>query len=99
VKLSFGGITLYGNVTCLRVVNAMASIAGEVTRIEPPTGTFSMIRSFGLQVSDGGKFGSDPDTFASGFSISPAPPDSGCLVPTPGSPISSGEIVIHDELI
>ena len=90
--------TFYGNVTCLRVVGNLAVIGASVTNISPPVAAFGTVRSVLLWASDGGKFGSTPDTMTWVSSSSPAPPDGACPGPLAAPPISSGDIVISDAI-
>ena len=88
--------TFYGDVTCLRVVGNMASIVGNITNVSPPAAVYSSFRSFIIQTSDGGKFGTTADTVTYGFSTSVAAPDGFCPTPTVGFPITTGDVVITD---
>jgi hypothetical protein len=92
-------VTFYGDVTCLRVLGNTASIAGTVTNISPPVAVFGNTKSFVVQATDGGKFGSAPDTVYYQFFSTPAPPDGVCPAPAPlNIPISTGDIVIVDAI-
>jgi hypothetical protein len=92
-------VTFYGDVTCLRVVGNTASIAGNVTNISPPIAFYGNIKSFVVQATDGGKFGSVADTVYYGLLTTPAPPDGACPAPSPANvPISTGDIVIGDAI-
>ena len=90
--------TIYGDVTCLRVAANTASIAGIITNINPPSAFLGADRSFVVQASDSGKFGSVPDTVFYTFSASLAPPDGACPASLLGPVISTGDIVIEDAI-
>lgn len=81
-------------VTCLSVLNNMAGIVGEVTRAHGPGST--TVTFVSLQVTDSGKFGTTPDLFSGFFGVGPTPED--CAPAGFGSPVSDGEIVVHDSL-
>jgi len=93
--------TWRGDVTCLRIVGATATTAATfytVARVtDAPPGDFAQsIHVFG---TDAGKFAQAPDTLAAFTSSLPAPPDGACPVPTfSGSPVSDGEVTIHNSL-
>jgi opacity protein-like surface antigen len=88
-------IVIEGDVTCLLVVNNVATLGGEVTRVRP-SGFFTGVRGFTLTVTDSGKFASAPD-LASFVSLSGAPP-AACTPITFQQPITEGEIIVHDSL-
>ena len=90
--------TFYGDVTCLRVLGSVASIGGAVTRIDPPQAALGGIQSFVIFTSDAGKFSPSPDTVTYGVSSSPPPPATGCPTPSPGLPLTGGDILIEDAL-
>ena len=84
-------VVITADVTCLRVVDGMFEARGVVTDVRG--GTF-FVNSVIIRGSDDGKFSTTPDTFAGFFSstLDPGP----CGVPSPGSPVQDGEIVVHD---
>jgi hypothetical protein len=90
--------TIYGDVTCLRVAGGLASIAGFITDISPPNAAIAHFKSFVVQTSDSGKFGSSPDTVVYSFFDSPPPPDGACPTPSAGLFISSGDVVVQDAI-
>ena len=93
--------TFWGEVTCLRVVGATATtpatavVAGVITKAPP--GSFAS--SFVINASDSGKFASAPDGFTGFLSSAPPPPDGNCPAPsTFVSPVTDGEVIIHNTL-
>jgi hypothetical protein len=89
-----------GEVTCLRIVGAtptspaLASIGVLVTQAPPGSFVSSMI----IFASDNGKSSPVPDTATVGLSSGPPPADGACPAPFAGAPVSTGEVVINNEL-
>lgn len=84
-------LVVTADVTCLRVVDGLFEARGVVTNVRG--GTF-FANSVIIRGSDEGKFSTTPDTFSGFFSslMDPGP----CGVPSPGSPVQDGEVVVHD---
>lgn len=84
-------LVITAKVTCLRVVDGMFEARGVVTDVRGGT-TFA--NSVIIRGSDEGKFSTTPDTFAGFFSslTDPGP----CGVPSPGSPVQDGKVIVHD---
>lgn len=81
-------------VTCLSVVNGSAGIVGEITRAHGPGSTPATWVN--INATDSGKFGTTPDLFSGFFGIGSTPTT--CAPTGVGSPVSDGEIVVHDSL-
>ena len=85
-----------GDVTCLQVLNNIATIAGVITNVRNPQQNFTGIHGFQIQVTDTGKFDQAPDTVSSFFTLA-APNPAACPVAAPGgSPVTEGEVVVSD---
>jgi hypothetical protein len=81
-----------GDIRCLRVVGDTFEARGVIVDVHP--GAF-FAQGFVLRGSDSGKFSSAPDTYLASFTPTPQLEDS-CLLPTPGSIVQNGEIVVKD---
>jgi hypothetical protein len=81
-------------VTCLGVLNNVAEIVGEVTRAHGPG--FTTVTFVVINATDSGKFGTGPDLFNASFGVGPTPAT--CPAGPGFSPVTDGEIVIHDSL-
>ena len=94
IKITFANndpnLVVSADVTCLNVVNGQFEAHGVVTDVKGGTffGNGVIIRG-----SDAGKFSTTPDTFQGFFSFADPGP---CPAPTPGSPVTDGEIVVQD---
>jgi len=103
-RLAESGTVVTGEVTCLRVVAAtdsspsLAMIGGRVTKIQGGTNPFCpTCQGFLLSVSDGGQGASAGDTEFYEF-VPTVPPQDTCPEPTPGVPLTNGEIIIDNAL-
>jgi hypothetical protein len=87
-------LVMTANVTCLRVVDGMFEARGVITDVRGGTTSLDAVI---IRGSDQGKFSTTPDTFAGGFLFTTLPDDPGpCGVPTAGSPVQDGEVIVHD---
>jgi hypothetical protein len=95
IRLTFANedpnLVLTADVTCLRVVDGLFEARGVVTDVRGGT---TIINSLIIRGSDEGRFSTTRDTFAGLASLSTEPGP--CALPTPGSPVQDGEIVVHD---
>jgi hypothetical protein len=87
--------TVYtGKVTCLSVVGNTFQATGPITAVKNnPFPGFSPM-SFVIQGSDGGKFGTTPDTFQGTVSFFNPPP--ACAANATGSPVVYGDVIVQD---
>jgi hypothetical protein len=88
-------IIVEGDVDCLIVAANVATIGGHITRARP-SGFFTGVQGFLLTVTDTGKFASAPDL--SSFISFSATPVTVCTPIASQSPITEGEIIVHDSL-
>jgi hypothetical protein len=84
-----------GDIRCLRVAGDTFEARGVIVDVRPSTSGTSFPQGFILRGSDSGKFSTAPDTYSQFFTPTPQLEDS-CLVPTPGSIVQNGEIVVKD---
>jgi hypothetical protein len=84
-----------GTVTCLSVVGNTFQATGPITAVRNNQFPGFTPMSFVIQGSDGGKFGTAPDTFSGSVSFFNPPPLT-CAANAAGSPVVNGDIVVED---
>jgi hypothetical protein len=89
-------VTATGEVTCLVVLDNVATVGGIVTGIKGGTFFFNAVLLF---MSDSGKFGTGPDLFSNQFLVLPPGQMPNCATPAPFlQPVIDGEVIVQDAL-
>jgi hypothetical protein len=85
-------LVVTGEVTCLTVVDGLFEAHGIITDVRGGT---TSANQFIIRGSDSGKFATTPDTFT-GFTVFSPTPIECPTTPFPGSPVTDGEVIVHD---